>query len=434
MCCQAQAGPTNGLLKNEDGVPYNAADADLAEVRNAPLLKDVRASMIRGEWNNECIRCKKETESGMNTRPIYESENWIDTGRYEWDDVLAHTLKDGTIDTEEIKLSFLDLRLGNFCNIKCISCSPTESNQWYGDYVEMRGDTFSDSHGIVKLIKNSKGRYSPEKNVYDWHQSEAFWKQMDARIPDISEVYIAGGEPFLIDQHYEFLQKCVDQGQAGKMTIDYNSNLTSIPKRAWDIWKNFKLIKIGVSIDGIGPLNNYMRFPSNFNQIHENLKKLSVAEGRFSIRVSATISILNIVSLPEMLEWMILNKMPRVNSGAKKPLLTPHPLHEPLHLNIKTLPGAAKDYIKAKFEASIPSLYESIDRSELIKNKEACRAYVSKIFSQYLDYMYAEDLSNLMPQFWTNTRKLDELRGNSIELAAPELYDIIKHTEVTQSV
>ena len=43
--------------------------------------------------------------------------------------------------------------------------------------------------------------------------------------------------------------------------------------------------------------------------------------------------------------------------------------------------------------------------------------------------MYAKDFSEFMPQFWEATRRLDKIRGHSIEESIPELYELIKDTE-----
>jgi len=305
VCCQAQHGPTGGILKDENGNVLNAKDANLQDIRNAPLAKEIRAAMLNGERHPECIRCHTEEDAGMLSRRQVENKLWIKGGwnqireddKFTWEQLKNHTDEDGTIDTDKIGNAFFDVRFGNLCNLKCRMCGPTDSNQWYEDQVKLWGDTYKDSHGIVKLIKNSKGKHVPQVNVYDWHESEHYWEQMEEQIPFIKKLYIVGGEPLMIDQHYNFLQKCVDRGCAKDIVVEYNSNITNIPERAWNIWKNFRQIGIGASIDAIGDLNRYIRYPSDFNTIWKNLQKLSAAEGNFRIWYATTISIYNVLHL-----------------------------------------------------------------------------------------------------------------------------------------
>ena len=126
-----------------------------------------------------------------------ENELWIKGGwkqireqdKFTWDYLREHTSEDGTIDTSAIPNKFMDVRFGNLCNLKCRMCGPTDSNQWYDDQVKLWGDTYKDSHGMVKLIPNEKGKHQPEVNVYDWHDSEQYWVQMEKQIPCKKTLY-----------------------------------------------------------------------------------------------------------------------------------------------------------------------------------------------------------------------------------------------------
>lgn len=431
VCCQANQGPNRGILSKEDGSVYNASlPGDLENSRNSAMNKDVRKHMMEGKWHDECIRCKREVESGMNARIQYENEIWMEQGLLDWDHLLENTKEDGEIDTDKIGLQYYDIRFGNLCNLKCIMCGPTDSSNWYDDHWQLHGKGFNDTHGRVILIKNEKDRVVPENDVYSWHANEDYWSEMEKGIPAINKLYIVGGEPLLIDRHYEFLQKCVDMGYAGNITVEYNSNLTNVPARALTIWKHFKRVNIGASVDGVGDINYYMRPPSNFDQIHKNLLKLSAAEGNYKIWIAATINIFNVLHLPEFLEWIIMNKIPRVNDDNRKPLLNPHPLHGPKHYNIRALPAHAKDAVKGKYDSYRPRLKDLIDQQPWDdKRKQSSKKELDKILDSYIKFMYADDYSDQIPRFWELVRKLDAIRGHSIEKYIPELYDLIKDTE-----
>ena len=136
VCCQAQHGPTGGILKDEDGNVINARDSDLNQIRNAPIEKDIRKAMMNGERHPECIRCHTEEDAGMTSRRMLENKLWIKGGwnqikeedKFTWEYLLENTQVDGTIDTAAIGNSFFDLRFGNLCNLKCRMCGPTDSS------------------------------------------------------------------------------------------------------------------------------------------------------------------------------------------------------------------------------------------------------------------------------------------------------------------
>ena len=381
---------------------------------NTPIVQDVRAKMLKGEWHSGCSQCE------------YQEKNGLGSDRHTFNNMYKKEIADG-VDTERFTLKWLDYRPGNLCNLKCRMCGPTDSSMWYDEQVKLWGDTYKDSHGTVKLIPNAKGKHVPEVNVYDWHESETYWEQMKHHIPHIKKLYIVGGEPFMIDQHYAFLQKCVDQGYAKDIVVEYNSNITNIPQRAWDIWKHFRRIGIGASIDAIGDLNDYIRHPSHFSKIWENLTKLSSADGNFKMWFATTISVYNVYTLPEMLEFIIRNTLPRVNDDDMKPIMSPHPLHGPYFLNIRMLPKGVKDKIASKYETSKQHLELIIDEFILDEKRNlASKHQMLKILDTYKEFMYAKDMSDKLPKFWEHTRRLDKIRGHSFETSCPEMYNLLK--------
>jgi hypothetical protein len=130
------------------------------------------------------------------------------------------------------------------------------------------------------------------------------------------------------------------------------------------------------------------------------------------------------------MEWIILNKIPKINDDNVRPIITPHPLHGPKFYNVRMLPQFAKDAVKAKYERYKPKLIQLIEDSNFTDDrKKASKREVEKLLNQYIDYMYAKDFSEYLPQFWEATRRLDKIRGHSIETYIPELYELLKDTE-----
>lgn len=431
VCCHASHGPERGVLKDAQGNSLKAYNTDLTEARNHPLLKEIRAYMMQGKWHPECKRCQTETESGVNSRPIYENQYWIDSGLYQWNNLLNFTDSDGNINTEEIECSFYDIRLGNFCNLKCRMCGPTDSSLWYDDYAKLWDTTsYKDSHGRVEMVKNFKNKFVPVSDPYQWYEKEGYWIQMNRQMKEIKKMMIVGGEPLLIEKHYDFLQECVTNGYANNIILEYNSNCTSIPQRAFDLWKEFKEVRIGASIDGYGAVNDYIRYPSKFSHIHKNLVKLKRATGNYKVWIAATINIYNILYLPDFIEWIIDNNLFNAEDTDVRPILTPHPLHRPNFQNIRILPKDAKQYVEKNFNQKRIHLENVI--SKKIKDpfqKERSLNDMNKILDEYINFMWEDDYSDQLKKFWQTTRKLDQMRNLSLEKSVPELYELIKDTE-----
>ena len=409
---------------------YNAKDAVLNDARNVPMLKQARLDMLEGKWPNACKRCEDEEAAGIRSRMQYENERWSADNTWNIEKAIQATADDGSINTDEVPVVFYDLRFGNLCNLKCRMCGPTDSSQWYEDQVKMYGNKYQDTQGIVELQKDNKGKYKPIVDIYGWYENSTMWPQLEENMPKIRHLYLVGGEPLMINEHYAFLQKCVDRGEAHHIVLEYNTNITNIPDRAWNIWKHFEKIEIGASVDGIGKVVEYIRHPAKWDILERNIRLLDNAEGNFKLWLAPTIGVVNSMHLPDMVIWVLEQNFKRFNTQAWKPPVTPHPLHHPKWLNMKILPADVKKHITRHYMKSKPLIkdliYAQTDKGPALKEKLYNRT--SDMLDKYATFLNQDDWSDLMPKFWELNDKLDSIRSESLQDAVPELYELIKHT------
>ena len=437
LCCHANSSQNRGLIE-ENNIPMHVSNSTWDSVLNTEYMKEIRLNMLKGKWSEPCIRCQREHNSGMQSRNHSERivlASYIDVEKYpSYNKAVARTKEDGSINIEDFPITNIDIRFGNMCNLKCTMCSPTDSNQWYDDYYALWGHkAFTDSNKRIELVENIKGKLELKNNIYDWSDDENFWKEIESHMHTLCRIYIVGGEPLLIDAHYDFLQKCVDAGYAKNLMIEYNSNITNIPQRAWSIWKHFKQIIMGVSIDAVGEVNNLIRFPSKWPKIEENLKKFTIVEGNYSVHITPTIQILNLWHLPDFIEYLITQNLKNVGPWPAKPVMTPHPLHQPSYLNINILPDDFKVKVKEKFEL-YKNKFKTTNYQELIgdsnnfpwenKINQAC-----VILDNYIEYMYKlnytnNELDKNRKNFIHFMDTLDIRRKTNWKEVLPELYNV----------
>lgn len=415
VCCQANVTENQGVVRKEDGTPYNAGRDNMTAARNATLMKEVRKNMLVGEWSQECGRCQQEETAGLNSRRQYELDNW----KFSIDDARYVTAEDGTI--QEPNLEYYDLRFGNLCNLACRMCGPTDSHTWYEQWTDYHGSNeYKDTHGTVKLSRNENGRLTTED--YDWHGSESFWQQLEANIPNIRHVYMAGGEPMMIERHYEFLQKCIDMGQAGKMILEYNTNMTNLPNRVLDMWTKFKQVRVGASMDGMGAVVEYQRWPLKWAQAYKNLQKLDeYAQKNSNILpwLACTVTAYNVWHIPEFMRWKLdQSGFKKINSTKKRPIITHHVAHGPKRVNVRILPDNIKQRLSAYYEKSIQEFKENYSE-DIAKNAE-------NILRSILKYAHGADYSDKLPEFVKFTRYLDKARGHNILDIAPEYKELFE--------
>lgn len=427
VCCQANGSTSKGIYRKADGTAYNATTDNMDESRNSDLAKEIRLSMLQGIDHEACIRCDTEDANNIISRRQYENRNW--GHKFNFDTASKVTAPDGSINTADVPVLLYDLRFGNFCNLKCRMCGPTDSHQWYEDHVKVwGGESFNDSHGKVELVRDAKNRYIAKYNDYNWFNSDTFWNQVERNIPNIEHIHTVGGEPLLIDKHYDLLQKCIDLGYAKDITVEYNTNLVTIPARAWEIWTHFKCVKLGVSIDAVGALNDYIRYPSNFDKLAENLHKVDSAPGNILAWIACTVQIYNIGYIADFMKWIIQQEFKNIGVNTYRPIINPHPLHNPKHLNFKILPKEGKDWVRQQYDNYYIWLDEYLLTSALSdKMKTAYYTGSRQVLESYYKMLMSEDLSDeFLEKFWTYSSKLDNIRSEKLSDIAPELYEIIK--------
>ena len=440
LCCHSEASKNRGVLKNDQGRYFRVGNSNWDDVINSDRMKLIRKSMLKGKWPEDCIRCQREHVSGMVSRNIYERASLAEIVEPEnypsYIKAKKMTRSDGSISVKDFPTSFLDIRFGNLCNLKCMMCGPTDSNKWYDDYSAVWGYRYFYKSGErINLVTNSEKKLRTEKNVFDWSENKTLWLQIEKRMHQFRRIYIAGGEPLLIKNHYDFLRKCIERDIANKLIIEYNSNVTHVPKYAWDIWKQFKKIIIGISLDGLGSVNDLIRYPSKWESIKQTLLHLDKeAEGNFVLHIAMTVSVLNIWHLPKFIEYMMQNNYKRIGPWTYLPIITPHPVHRPHYLNINILEDHFKEKIRKRFN-DYKEKFRTLDWEKTcgksqrytwkIKIASACQ-----ILDNYIEHMKStqynkEELIQRRSNFIHFMDRLDSLRGTCWEKILPELY---KHT------
>ena len=420
ICCHSNQSPTRGILLKEDGTSFKYNDS-IDESRNSKTLKSVRLSLLNGKWHSECVRCMREFNSGLITRNRKDAWKWKEY--FTEEDARRLTRSDGSIDTSKIPLRHFEVRLGNTCNLKCIMCGPVDSNRWRRDYEFVYGsntyEDFSETIKQVKIVKDG-GKYTVEGESYDWYKNDVFWDELSKHRDGMKILLIGGGEPLIIYEHYDFLDKCIKDGYSKKIRLDYSTNLTVIPKRTTKIWENFECVGFGVSIDGVGKVNDYIRWPSKFSVLEKNIKLLDEAEANYKLWLCYTASVFNILRLPEFVIWKIRQNFKRANPGPNSPFLTIHPLHKPDCMNIKLFPRESVSIIEKSLRKSVRRIAD-----ELTKNVALNVKIYSEMIEGYIKFMYQEDYSKLIPKFWSVSNRIDEVRGCKLEDYIPEIIDLL---------
>jgi hypothetical protein len=350
------------------------------------------------------------------------------------DELVEQTYEDGSTDS---KLRYIDIRMGTKCQLGCIMCSPHDSSGWVKDWNKLYPQITNESLKQTMTWEDKGKQFGAN---YNWHKNNpTFWEQFYQQIPYIRQLYFAGGESTVIEEHYEILSKVIEMGYADQIEVRYNSNGVELPDRLLELWTHFQKVRFHYSIDSIGDMNDYIRYPSEWSHQLEMFERLDTkTSDNVEITIACAVNALNIHYIPDFLKWKLQD------SGLKKTNMWPfgagginyHFVYWPGHLNVKVLPNEFLDKTEAKYEEFITWWKENWELGVPSWHKgkvdyqtwEDASYGISRLRGM-ISFARSEDWSQRIPEFREYINKLDKLRGTDFRTTFPDMAYLLDEPE-----
>jgi len=378
--------------------------------------------MMNDEIPPQCQKCFTEEAAGHRSKRNWETEYWSTQG-YDEEGVVSKTTEDGTIDPV---IPYIDLRFGTKCNLKCIMCSPHDSSEWIPDWQKMNSQIKNEELKDI-MQWNNKGNYDGAS--YNWHMNNPkFWDELYKQIPNMKQLYFAGGEPLIINAHYNLLEKCIEMGYNEQIELRYNSNGVEWKPELFDLWSKFKRVKFHYSIDSFGQMNDYIRYPSKWNHMVKQFHVLDdETPNNVEITVACAVQILNIHNVPDLIKWKLEQRFKKINRwpyGAG--LINFHFVYHPAHLNVKVLPQWFKDKTQEKYE----EFYLWLENNWQLSGAPDIQTFTDAPYGirrlkGLISFMQSEDWSRRMPQFVEYINLMDDIRDTNFSETFPEMSGLL---------
>lgn len=402
-----------GVIKNDRGESVNFNTTTLEEAWNSSYMRNVRNMMIRGEQPASCIKCYKEEDAGHLSKRNWETEYW--GNRYNLEELVAETQEDGTIPP---KIRYIDLRMGSKCQLACVMCSPHDSSGWISDWQAIHPQIQNDR---LKRNQNWDNKGLSHGSSYNWHKNNPrFWEDLMNQIPNMYQLYFAGGEALIIDEHYELLEECIKRGVAKNIELRYNSNAVEWRDDLFDLWNEFKRVRFHYSVDAHGEQNDYIRYPSDWYARQEEVFHiLDNTNDNIEVTTATTLMALNVPYIPEFIQWKVQQGFKKIN---KWPLgaggINMHFAYWPPQLNVKALPQDVKAQITRKYEEEFYpwveenwQLFTGVKEAGITKEDFLAASYGMKRYRGIINFMNAEDWSERMPEMQEWVQRINNQRG-----------------------
>ena len=344
----------------------------------------MRKNMLEERPCKECTKCYEQERNGFVSMRNSTNKNF---GQHI--NLIDQTKADGTF--EDFKLRYYDIRFSNLCNFTCRTCGGWFSSSWYTEEEELYG------------------KRSYPKIMFAGRTEVDMWEQLEPHIPYLEQVYFAGGEPMMMEEHYRILKELVKR-EMFDVKLIYNTNfsrLTLKDDNVLDHWRLFKNVSIGASLDGMGPRAEYIRKGTRWDQIERNREQMIERCPDTDFYVSATVSLYNASHIVDFHRaW--------VNKGYIKPQ----------DWNINILQGPERDRIDV-----LPSVYKEQITEKVTKHINWLRPldHLQRATSGYegmLNLMGAQDNSHLLKEFFRVNDVHDNYRKENFETVFPEYSEL----------
>lgn len=327
---------------------------------NNEELHFARQQLSQGTAPPQCVKCQTEESISRHSHRTMSNRFENNDPVNEFEDV--------------------SILVSNTCNLKCTSC--------------VSGSSFVRGLEMQKLglIKTAPPHYThiPGLELLSNYK--------------IRTLTLLGGEPF-VDATRDLLDMLIAADRARDIDLRLNSNCTMItPEWLEYLNNNFKSTLIKASVDGIGPVNDYLRYPSHWADIESNIAMFKNYSNITMPVVTSVLSNLSVIKFYQVIEWCVENNIPDLM------VLT---ARQPRFMAANVLPQQLKQQLlpvyqdlKEKYKHCEPRILESINVCIGI-----CQSSAANV-----------DFADAVEWFQLH----DRLRGNNLFEIFPELEPYAK--------
>jgi sulfatase maturation enzyme AslB (radical SAM superfamily) len=224
------------------------------ELEASEWMSNIRKTMQQGQWPKECFRCQRSERSkgeSIRTNSIMRHK-------------LLHPVKNDYLIVGGV--------LDNICNSACQSCNS----------------------GLSTKIG------SLESNDYPRVDNYAVFQQLPQG--RIIELDVNGGEPTASKNYKKILKSLPENVKIVRM----NTNGSRIIPEIEDVLKNNIMVIVTMSLDGIGKVHDYTRWPIRWDNYRRTVDDYQALQKRYKLLQLdfwTTVGCLNIKNLPDIINF-----------------------------------------------------------------------------------------------------------------------------------
>lgn len=398
---------------------HNFHNETIMQYYNSEQMKSLRQSLLSGDSPELCKGCYYEESFGkLNGRKRQLAKSAVDTNNFaltlrsspHYNNFLYSYNNQGLADRAPVDLQ---IDLGNVCNNACIMCFPESSSKLEKDYHTL--------HQISPRLFKKPPAFTPWTR--DPELVNRFVQELIA-IPDIRYIHFIGGETLYEESFYTICEELIRNDLAKNIIVGTTTNGTIYNERVANLIQHFKEFHLGISIESVSELNDYIRYPSQVDQVKSNIEKfLDLRKEHTGLYISLRITptVFSIWEIDRVFEYMIDN-----NVIAESCYI----LHQPPCLRVELIPDDIREKIKLKLEKLIQK--HNLNSADIIniRRSDHIDQVIANVILDYYrficDYVKPNNIEESRRDLINFIRSFESLRNNNILYYLPEYEEFLR--------
>lgn len=294
--------------------------------------------------------------------------------------------------------------LGNYCNGACVFCHPESSSSLATEFKKI---------GLLDQM--------PPPSWCDDPESLDQFIEVLLQNTDFQFLHFIGGETLITPGFKKILSALIDAGLAKKICIGFTTNLTVWSDSVVELLKQFYQVHLGMSVETLTPINDYVRYPSQQARTKELLDRW-VELGKqqdWLIHIRITPTCLTIHDLTTVYDYAWQNNTAVESSNF---------IDRPKFFRIGVLPKHQRTQAAQTLQRWIED-HPAQEHCQIINTRDPniTQAHIIQDAQSYLNYLdSADDESYRLPDLVTYLKQLENNRGNTILTYLPQYEELFR--------
>lgn len=388
------------------------------EFYNSEIMRTLRLDLLNGQQPSGCQSCYYEESFGkLSGRKRQLLKSVVNVSDFELNmrasphyDMFKHSYENNGNST--YMPVDLQIDLGNICNSACIMCKPHQSSKLFLDY--------------KKLNKLNPSMFAAPEKYTSWTEDDElvdrFVDQM-AELPNIGYIHFLGGETLYDRAFFKICDRLIETKLAANVIIGTTTNGTVYNEKIERYAKEFKQFHLGISIETVNSLNDYIRYPGKIDQILDNIAKFKDLRQHSNLIMSLRITpnIFTISEFDLMAEYMIENDIIAESCNI---------LARPSVLRMELLPNDIKQETIEKLERVVEKY--NLQKQDIVnvRNPNISQRVISDVVLDYVNFLKnmkaPDDVEQERHRLVSFIKTFEQLRQNKITDYAPRYQDFLR--------